>query len=148
MILQSSSQLVTIRVMTNEVYRCKQEIIKATDYAETVKKARRIYHDLERKRDPFVRSAYFEKDKIFINTFWDHLKPKPQRDRRRRLKFYGCALELIQRSRVKPESPFRTKSENLYRFSGESADGQKFVVQIREESKTGRKYFTSVFPLD
>ncbi len=136
--------------MTEEFYKCKQETIRGENYAEIVRKARRIYHDLSRqtRRDPFIRSPHFNKEKVFLNSFWDHLNTKRQKDRKRRLKFYGCAIELIERNRLRPGAPFKSKTEQLFRFKGISADGQQFIVQIREELKTGRKYFTSVFPLE
>ena len=132
--------------MAENLFVCKSSIITGTDYAEITKKARRLFHDIEGKRQPAVKSAYFHKDKIFINPFWDHLKSKRRRDRTRRLKLYPCALELIQKSRVEPEIIYKSKTETKYRFHGEAAGGQKFSIQIREELKSGRKYFTSVFP--
>jgi len=136
--------------MTEEFYKCKLETIRGENYAEIVRKARRIYHDLSRqtRRDPFIRSFYFNKEKVFLNSFCGHLNTKRQKDRKRRLKFYGCAIELIERNRLRPEAPFKSKSEQIFRFKGVAADSQQFIVQIREEMKTGRKYFTSVFPLE
>ena len=134
--------------MTDGFYKCKRAVIKGENYAEIVKKARRIYHELTRqtKRDPFIRSSYFDKEKVFLNPFWSHINIKRQKDRKRRLVFYGCAIELIIENRTLPDIPFKSKTEQLFRFKGVSADGQEFTVQIREELRTGKKYFTSVFP--
>lgn len=134
--------------MSGDFYQCKQELIKGDNYAEIVKKARRIYHILSRqtRRDPFVRSPYFNKEKVFLNSFWNHLNTKRQKDRKRRLVFYGCAIELIVENRTQPDTPFKSKNERLFRFKGVSADEHQFTVQIREELSTGKKYFTSVFP--
>ena len=136
--------------MVDGYFKCKQEVIKGENYAEIVRKARRIYHTHSRqtRRDPFVRSPYFNKEKVFLNTFWNHINTKRQKDRKRRLVFYSCAIELIEGSRIQPEAPFKSKTEQLFRFQGLSADSQQFIVQIREELKTGKKYFTSVFPLE
>lgn len=129
-------------------YKCKVGTIKGSDYAEVMKKARQIFHGLEKnpKREAHIRSAYFRDQKIFLNSFWGHLNTKSPRDKMRRLRFYSCAIELIMNSRLDPEIPFKNEDERLYRFSGLSADGQLFTVQIREELKTSKKYFTSVFP--
>lgn len=131
-------------------YRCRQGVVGGKDYAEIVRKARHIYHDIARqtKREPFIRSAYFDKDKVFLNSFWTHLNTKRQNDRKRRLRFYACALELIQNTRIKPEIVHETMSELIYRFSGLTASEESFIVQIRQETKNGRKYFTSVFPFE
>ncbi len=43
-----------------------------------------------------MRSAYFNKEKIFLDLFWTHLFMKQnQRDRLRRIKFFAVAIDLI-----------------------------------------------------
>ncbi len=68
-------------------------------------------------------------------------------DRVRRLKYYLCALDLIENTMLKPYSqtnPMR-KSEILHRFIGQIHTGELFYVQIKE-NKHKQKYFMSVFP--
>ncbi len=136
--------------MRETLFHCQQPSLRGTSKPELIRKARRIYHQYEKrtKRQPYVRSAYFAGSKVFLTSFWDHLKSKPQRDQSRRLKLYPCALELIQETRIAPVVVFQDSHVRLYRFTGDSLDNQVFSVQIREERKTGRKYWTSVFPVE
>jgi hypothetical protein len=130
-------------------YYCKGGVLPGTQYAELNRAARKIFHNIEKqtKRQPYVRSPYFNKDKIFIKSFWDHLATKGMRDKARRLKFYPCALELIGNNKlVSPENIYEDAKEAVYRFSAISGDGRKFSVQIRHDLKSDHKYFTSTFP--
>jgi hypothetical protein len=34
----------------------------------------------------------------------------------------------------------------LHRFAGETKEGKKFYVQVKQDKRTGRKDFMSVFP--
>lgn len=79
------------------IFKAKVGKIGGTSYRELIKKARAIYHQIQKKsrRSTYVRSAYLKKDKIFIDLFWEHLNQKPKRDRIRRLKFFNCAIDLI-----------------------------------------------------
>jgi hypothetical protein len=135
----------------NQVYRCKNNALPGTSYKELVKFARHEYHIIQNKtprRIPYIRSAYFTKDKIFINNFWDHLNQKNARDRVRRLKLYICAIELIRNSKIAPttmQNP-NNNDETLHRFDGITANGLLFSVQIKENKKTNRKEFISCFP--
>jgi len=101
------------------------------------------------KRQPYVRSAYFNKDKVFIQPFWQHLWEKGNwRDRARRARFLPCALELLRHSRLVPrtqENP-NDRNELLHRFYGVTEAGEHFVVQVSENKRTNRKNFMSVFP--
>ena len=122
-----------------------------TDFHEVCKKAERIYKPIKNrtKRKPYVRSAYFKKDKIFINLFWQHLFDKKNwRDRTRRLKYFNCALELIRHSKFEPKSKENPnkKSEILHRFAGVTCDNDLFFVQIKEDKKIGHKWLMSIFP--
>ena len=132
------------------LYKTKSKKFSGTSYKEIIKKARGIFHIIEKrsKRNTYLRSAYFKKDKIFINVFWDHLNQKPKRDRLRRLKYLACAIELIENSRNKPISKPNpnNKNEILYRFGGATPSEELFYVQIKENVKTKRKDFISVFP--
>jgi hypothetical protein len=134
-----------------KVYRSKYGMLPGTSYNEIMAAARREYHTIQKRtprRIPYIRSAYFAKDKIFLNTFWDHLKQKHPADHMRRLKFYLCAIDLIRNSRETPDTIFSKDDLNvlLHRFSGVTKDGQYFSVQLKENKRTDRKDFLSVFP--
>lgn len=134
------------------MFRSKYSQFTGTSYAELMKKARQEYHHIQKRtprRVPYVRSKYFTKDKIFINNFWDHLNQKSSKEKVRRLKLYACGIDLIRNSIVSPVS-FQNPSnsdELLHRFQGISSDGQKYAVQIKDNKKTNRKDFISVFPI-
>jgi hypothetical protein len=132
-------------------FNCQSKSLPGSQYAELAKQARKLFHEIEKmtKRQPYIRSPYFDKEKIFLNSFWQHLEKKGLRDKARRLKLYNCAIELIGNSRLGPSNePYKSDTEILYRFLGLSADNRKFVVQIREDRKSGQKYFSSVFPYE
>ena len=124
--------------------------VKGLDNRQVVKKAQSVYSILIRKtkRRAYIRSAYFNKQKIFFSFFWKHLYQKPPRQRRIRIVFLSCAIELIQRCRNKPESIINTskKVEIFHRFTGITKSKEIFYVQIKENIKTDRKEFMSVFP--
>lgn len=131
------------------LYKTKIKKFGGTSYKEVVKKSRALFHVIEKrsKRNPYLKSFYFKKEKIFLNLFWIHLNQKSPRDRIRRLKFFGCAIDLIENSKNKPTikpNP-NNKNELLYRFGGVTKEGELFYVQIKENLKTKRKDFMSVF---
>ncbi|HSX41887.1 MAG TPA: hypothetical protein VLE93_00885 [Candidatus Saccharimonadales bacterium] len=133
-----------------KIYRTKSKRLGGTSYAELIKKARRFFRELESKtkRRPYIRSAYFGKDKIFFDYFWTHLNQKPPRQRQKRLAYIECGIELIQNSRYAPISktnPNR-KTEIQYRFSGVTPEDEAFFVQIKEDTKTKNKFLMSIFP--
>lgn len=133
-----------------KVYKTKVAKLSGTSYKEVNKKAQEIYKEIKKKtkRRPYVRSEYFNKEKIFIDLFWQHLWQKNIYDKLRRLKYFPCAIELIQKTRFDPE--LRKDPENrkvlLYRFAGSTKDNEPFFVQIKEDLKTKKKCFISVFP--
>jgi hypothetical protein len=134
-----------------KIYESKYNLLPGSAYAEVIKAARREYHHIQKRtprRQPYVRSKYFTKEKIFISEFWQHLDQKIWPDRVRRMKLFICAIDLIRNTTYDPEIKQSTTkpSELLYRFSGKTNDGQLFYVQIRENKRTQRKDFTSVFP--
>lgn len=133
-----------------KAYHTKASKFTGTDYHEVYKKAFDSYKKIKArsKRTPYVRSAYFKKDKIFISFFWEHLKQKSWKDRDRRLKYFDCAIELICHSNFEPitkENPNKP-SELLHRFAGITRENDLFFVQIKEDRKTDKKWFMSVFP--
>lgn len=134
-----------------KVYQAKTKKLSGTDFHEVYSHALKLFKSLKKKskRRPYVRSAFFKKDKVFLDYFWGHLWQKKWQDRFRRLKFYACSLDLIQHSHVEQvskENPNK-RSEILHRFAGSSAEKELFFVQISEDKKTGNKNFLSVFPV-
>lgn len=133
------------------LFRSKYDLLPGTSYAEIMAAARREYHNVQKRtprRIAHVRSCYFSNNKVFINTFWDHLKQKHPADQMRRLKYYLAAVDLIRNSREKPDTIFSKDDLDtlLHRFHGTTKNGQPFVVQIKENKRTNRKDFMSVFP--
>ena len=132
-----------------KAFPVKTKKIGATRYTDIIKRARKIFHDIEKKtkRRAYVRSAYFKKEKIFFDFFWVHLNQKLPSDRRRRLRYFPCAIELIENSRLKPFSePNRNKkNEVLYRFAGITEENELFFVQVKENTKTKQRFLMSIF---
>ena len=133
-------------------YQTKLSKLSGTNYKEIKRKAWRIFREVARttKRRPYLRSTYFIREKIFFDFFWQHLSQKTRRDRMRRLLFFNCAIELIKNSRIKPRSEINrnNKNEILHKFYGKTKGGGLFCVHIKENKKTGRKYFMSCFPVE
>lgn len=136
-----------------KIYRTKNNKLPGTRWSEVYKKALRGYEIIKKKtkRRPYVRSAYFTKDKIFLDLYWRHLHEKQNlRDKTRRVKYFPCAVELIRHSRIDPvskENPNK-KSEILHRFFGATKDGEKFFAQVKEDKRSGQKALYSSFGLD
>lgn len=136
-----------------ELYQVKSNKLHGTNFSEVNKIAFGFYQQIKRKtkRRPYVRSAYFNKEKVFLELFWHHLHEKlNHRDKIRRVRYFPCAIELVQRSRLNPESKENVdrRSEILHRFAGKTRSGDIFFVQIKEDKRTNQKWLLSVFPLD
>lgn len=134
------------------LYKSKYEEFVGSSLEEVIKLARHEYHLNQKrtpKRVPYIRSAYFAKNKIFLNTFWDHLNQKSPKERVLRLKLYKCAMDLLRNSTCAPDTihTFVDMDMALHRFYGQTASGQHFCVQVKENKRTNRKDFMSVFPL-
>jgi acyl carrier protein phosphodiesterase len=131
-------------------YQSKLKAIGGSDYGEVHQVALQAYKKIAKrtKRRTYIRAAYFKKDKVFLGIFWDHLLQKNWRDRTRRLKFYICALDLIQNTRSKPETKDNPNNfkEIVHRFAGKTKEKELFYVQIKERKKDSEKSFVSVFP--
>ncbi len=122
-----------------------------TSYGELMKSARKTFHRIQKmtpRRQAYIRSAYFKKNKVFVTLFWHHLAQKHPAEQAKRLKFYDAAIELIRHTSQTPETIFDKGNLEilLHRFQGETKEGFKFSVQIKEQKRTGRKDFMSVFP--
>ena len=126
--------------------------ITGSNYKEVFKKATIIFDSIVRKskRKPYIRSAYFLKQKIFINLFWVHLFYKSFLIRTLRLKYLSAGFELVEKSRIPPSSRDNPNNENeiLHRFEGITRDKFQFYVQIKEIKRTGKKYLMSMFGKD
>jgi len=137
---------------TPKAYKIRSKKLSGTDYLEVRKKVSAFYSRIEKrtKRRTYVRSAYFDKDKVFLGLFWHHLKDRLNfKDKIRRLKYFPCAIDLIEHSKFAPSSKINTdrRYETLHRFAGITADNEIFFVQIKENKNNGQKYLISVFPL-
>lgn|SRR3989338_1116879 len=132
------------------VYKTKAKRLSGTRYREIYDAAFGLYSIIQKhtKRRPYVRSAYFQKQKVFIDVFRGHLHEKNWRDRARRLRFFPAAIELLQYSRLSPESKPNpnSKEETLHRFTGQTADGHVFYVQVKDDTRSGNRSLLSVFP--
>ena len=132
----------------NEFYTCKSKLLPGHNYKEVAKVARRIFRKIEMKtkRRPYIRSAYFDGDKLFLDNFWPHLNQKNPIERRNRLKFLECAIEFVENSKKAPvlEIKDQFKKEVLYRFIGQVSD-KYFIIQIKEDTKRGQRFLMSIF---
>lgn len=134
-----------------KIYKTKTEKLTGSDLKEVRQKAWHCYQIIKKRsrRRAYVRSAYFKKEKIFIDLFWQHIFEKENwRDRVRRLKCFPAGIELVQKSTLEPstkENPNKS-SEILHRFKGITPEKEVFYVQIKENKKTSQKFLMSIFP--
>lgn len=133
-----------------KMYKTKYGELTGSSYEEVAPHARKEFQKIRSltKRQPYVRSQYFSRDKIFLSLFWEHLAQKHRGDKVSRLKLYVCALELLRKTAYDPETIVSAGNPHsvLHRFAGETKDGRKFFVQVKQDKRTGRKDFMSVFP--
>jgi len=130
-------------------YQSKKRKTPGTNYSEVKKNVRLIFREIESKtkRKPYIKSTYFNKEKVFFDYFWKHLNQKGPKERFKRLKYFSPALDVVKNTRNKPVSKDNPnkKDKLLHRFAGLTANKELFYVQIKEEKKTGKKYFMSCF---
>jgi len=135
-----------------DIFNSKYKRLSGSNYREIKKRTDVLFAESRRrtKRRPYLRSEYFRKEKIFLEYFEEHLRQKNFFDKVRRLRFLPAAIELLKYSRNKPEiSENRHRTgEKLYRFKGKTSDEYIFFVQVKENKKTGQKFFMSCFPQD
>ena len=135
-----------------QIYRTKARKLPGTHWRQVFPTAFGFYKVIRgrTRRRPYIRSAYFNKEKVFLELFWPHLHEKENiRDKTRRLKYFICGLELIQKSRFAPiskENPNR-RDELVHRFAGVTPEQELFFVQIKENKRNRQKWFMSVFPV-
>ncbi len=131
-------------------YQTKTNKLSGTSLKEVKKNALIFYkREIEKssKKQPYVRSAYFKKEKVFFNYFWEHIFQKSPKERFERLKYFKAAVDLVKNSRNQPtskENPNK-KAEILHRFAGLTRNKEIFYVQIKEDRKSKKKYFMSCF---
>lgn len=131
-------------------YQTKTKKLPGSNYSEVKKSALILFNQIKKKtkRRPYIRSVYFNKQKVFFDFFWLHLFQKNPKERTRRLKYFEAALETIKNSRQHPvseENPHKA-GEILHRFAGLTENKELFYVQIKENKRSGKKYFMSCFP--
>ena len=125
-------------------YQSKYEKLRGSSDKEVFYEARQIFRKYDSKRRlPYVRSKYFDGQKIFLNMFYIHLGQKPQKEQRKRIAFVPCAMDLLRNSKVEPKM-FIVNKINYYRFYGKTKSGDKFAVQVMKDKKDNR-YFMSCF---
>jgi len=132
-----------------DIFYSKFNCLAGTSYKEIKGQVNSLFIVLKKntKRRPYLRSAYFGKEKIFFDYFWAHLASKNFTDRTRRMKFFPAAVDLIKNNRIKPSFiEVNNSSEVYYRFFGATKDHVLFCVQVKENKKTGQKFFMSCFP--
>lgn len=132
-------------------YQTKSNKLAGTSLKEVKKNALTFYKREIGKssgKQPYVRSAYFKKEKVFFNYFWPHIFQKSPKERFKRLKYFKAAVELAKNSRNRPaskENPNK-RGEILHRFAGLTRGKEVFFIQIKEDKKSKKKYFMSCFP--
>jgi len=126
--------------------------LAGSNLGEAYKSAWAEFHTIERKtrRQPYVRSAYFKKEKIFFDFFWKHLEQKGPKERFKRLKYFKAAIEVVEKSRNEPASKINPnrKTETLYRFAGLTKGSELFIVQIKSNKSSKKKYLISCYPVE
>ena len=131
------------------VYNTKYPQLSRSSYNEVLKRARQEYNVIAHstKRQPYIKSKYFSGEKVFLAVFWMHLMDKNQKDRTKRLRFYKAALDLLRNSQINPDTITSAEDQRmlLYRFYGITKDCSYFCVQVKEDTRTKRNDFTSVF---
>ena len=87
-------------------YQSKTKIIAGSNYGEVMRNTFSVYDKIKKqtKRRPYVRSAYFKKEKIFLDYFREHLFQKSPKERIKRMRFFSATVEMIKYSRIEPVS--------------------------------------------
>lgn len=133
-----------------KIYKSKAGLISGTSYYEVLRQVRKEQAKIENltKRQPYVRSTYFSKDKVFIAAYLTHVMQKGRKSRTSSLKLYNAAIDLLRKSRCEPETLLKADLPRviLYRFYGTTKDKIEYCVQVKQDKRSGRKDFMSVFP--
>ena len=125
-------------------YKSRESKLYSTVYLRVYRQTKVFYESLigNSHRKPFVKSKYFD-TKVFLDEFWAVILRRNLADRRLRLAFYLCAIDLIRNSKCAPHEKYDS-GRTLYEFYGIAKNGERFVVHIRR-GKNGL-YFMSCFP--
>lgn len=135
-----------------KIYQTRASSIKGRDFKAVHDMAFDFYEKIRKKskRKPYIRSAYFQKEKIFLHFYWEHVFQKTNwRDRLRRVKYFIAAIELLRNSKRDPDRKHdpNNPKEILYRFAGKTSNNEMFFIQIKEfTKKKNQKYLISIFP--
>ena len=127
-------------------YQSKYEKLRGSSDKEVFYEARQEFNKYQKKRRlPYIRSKYFNGQKVFLTMFWTHLNQKGPVERKRRIGFIRAAFDLIRNSYIAPVvEPQEIPREIYYRFYGKTKSGDKFAVQVMKDKK-GNRYFMSCF---
>jgi hypothetical protein len=129
-------------------YKSKAELLSGSSYDEVLVLARREFDKIQKiapRRNAYVRSTYFSKSKVFVSPlYWNHLMQEHRKNRVKRLKFYKAAIDLLRNSRFEPHTIFRN-GDYLHRFYGITKEDIEYCVQVKQDKRTGRLDFMSVF---
>ena len=90
-------------------FKSKCDLLAGTDYQEVIHTARREYRAIQKRnprRQPYIRSKYFNGDKVFINIFWNHLVQKRKGEQMKRAKLLACAIDLLRNTSTPPDTIF------------------------------------------
>ena len=132
------------------IHHCRVPPFSCNRYKDMMQQARKLFRTLQRrtKRRPYVRSAYFRKDKVFFEYFWVHLNQKSLPDRARRLKYLPCAIELIRTSMQSPTTFVNRDEPNAihHQFKGVTSEKLRFFVIVKQDRASGKKHLLSIFP--
>lgn len=132
-------------------YQTKSQLLPGSSYKEILKSSDKYFSSLQRrsKRQPYIRSAYFLKQKIFLNLFWKHLYDKAHSVRGIRLRYLPAAVDLLEHSRNDPITIYNieAKAELFHRFYGITKEKNRFVAQIKQIKRSGKLYLMSIYPI-
>jgi hypothetical protein len=131
-------------------FQSKYNEMAGTSYCELINKAHAIVNALNpnHRRKENVHCGYYSGEKIFFEYFWQHQSNKPPADKMRRIRFFQCAVDLLQNTTYAPniEPSGKNSSELWLSFYGKTKSGVKFVVHLKSNQR-GNKYLMSIFPL-
>jgi len=131
-------------------YKTTKDIIHGSEYKNIEREARKSHNRIasHTKRNPYIKSKYFKNEKIFLNYFWNVLHQRNWQDRKRRLIYYDCAIDLLRNTTLASYTSQDPDDPNLlqHEFYGITENGREFVVHVREDKRNDRKSFMSVFP--
>lgn len=132
--------------VAEKYWKVKSTVNLGTTYREVRASAWSEYKLIKRqtKRNPYIRSTFFKRRKIFFDYFWEHLSHKPPKQRMQRLRFFNCSVELLRNSTYLPDEK-EVNKEVFYRFYGVTKESLYFIVQVKKDKKDNH-FLMSIFP--